>query len=92
LAAKLEKQPGDIYATGGYKGLASSASTSGRAGGAADSGGVDVTPQTTGIFGFDGVELHPLVTMTPPTAAVNSSSGNFVLNSGTEIVLESVGQ
>jgi len=29
LAAQLEKQPGDIYATQGYKGLANSASVSG---------------------------------------------------------------
>jgi hypothetical protein len=93
LAAKLEKQPGDVYATSGYKGLADSASTSGRASGTADTGGTaDVTPQTVGIFGFDGVELHPLVTMTPPTAGVNSSSGNIVLDSGTLLVLESMGQ
>jgi len=30
LAAQLEKQPGDIYATQGYKGLANSASVSGQ--------------------------------------------------------------
>lgn len=90
LSAKLPQKPDDFYASGGRGALAKSASVSGgQVGGANDA---DVTPETTGIFGFDGVELHPLVRMTPPTAAVNSSSGNIVLENGTEIVLESLGQ
>lgn len=89
LAAKIEKKPEDIYSTKGYQGLANSASISGQVGGRND---LDVTPQTIGIFGFEGFELHPLVRMTPPTSAMNSSSVNIVLDNGTEIVLESVGQ
>jgi hypothetical protein len=89
LAAKLEKQPDDIYSSGGTKRLAASAGISGQVEAPRDR---DLTPQSTGIFGFDGLELHPLVKMTPPTAGVNSSSGNIVLENGTGFVLESVGQ
>jgi hypothetical protein len=88
LAAQLEK-PGDIYATEGYKGLGTSASVSGRTVAPAEE---DFTPQTTGIFGFQGIELHPLVRMTPPTCAISSSSQNIVLENGTRMVLAFVGQ
>ncbi len=89
LSAKVEEQPGDIYATKGKQGLANSASVSGQAGGLQ---ALDLTPQSTGIYGYEGVELHPLVSMTPPTATINSNSGNIVLDKETTLVLESVGQ
>jgi hypothetical protein len=89
LAAKLEKQPDDIYSSGGTKRLGTSAGISGQVQAPRDQ---DITPQSTGIFGFDSFELHPLVGMTPPTATVNSRSGNIVLEKGTTLVLESVGQ
>ena len=89
LAAKQEKQPDDIYSSGGKQKEATSASVSGQVVAPRDR---ELTVQSTGIFGFDGLELHPMARMTPPTATVNSSSGNIVLDKGTEIVLESVGQ
>jgi hypothetical protein len=91
LAAKRENQPDDIYSSGGKGRLASSAGVSGQTT-APSHGDSDLTPQTMGIFGFQNVELHPLVRMTPPTAGVNSTGGNFVLEKDTELVLESVGQ
>jgi hypothetical protein len=89
LSAKVEKQPDDIYNSGGTQRLAASAGISGQTVAPHDT---DITPQTTGIFGFQNVELHPLIKMTPPTASVSSSSGNFVLDKETQLVLESVGQ
>jgi hypothetical protein len=89
LAAKLEKQPDDIYSSGGTKRLATSAGISGQVDAPRNQ---DLTAQSNGIFGFDNIELHPLVGMTPPTATLNSHSGNIVLEKGTSIVLESVGQ
>jgi hypothetical protein len=89
LAAHLEKQPDDINSSGGRQRLATSAGISGQVTAPSD---LDLTPQSTGIFGFTGVELHPLVRMTPPTATVNSNTGNIVLDKGTKLVLESVGQ
>jgi hypothetical protein len=90
LSAKGESQPGDMYASGGKQRLASSAGVSGQVN--APRGDVDLTPQSVGIFGIEGVELHPLAKMTPPTAVMSSGSGNFVLYSGTKVVLESIGQ
>ncbi len=87
LSAKLEEQPGDLYT--GKKGMATSASISGQTSAPKKT---DITPETTGIYGFDGVQLHPLVRMTPPTASVNSSTGNIVLEKETTLVLESLGQ
>ncbi|MGB2662852.1 MAG: hypothetical protein WAK48_02535 [Candidatus Acidiferrum sp.] len=87
LSAKLEEQPGDMYTS--KKGLATSAGISGQAGAPKNT---DITPETTGIYGFDGVQLHPLVRMTPPSASVNSSTGNIVLEKETTFVLESLGQ
>jgi hypothetical protein len=90
LSAKLEKQPDDIYNSGGKGKLANSAGISGQTVAPHDT---DITPQTTGIFGFQNVELHPLTKMTPPTAGVNSTNGgNFVLDKETAVVLESLGQ
>ncbi|MGB7729303.1 MAG: hypothetical protein WBL50_14825 [Candidatus Acidiferrum sp.] len=87
LSAKLEEQPGDLYSS--KKGLATSAGISGQTNAPKNT---DITPETTGIYGFDGVQLHPLVRMTPPTASVNSSTGNIVLEKETTFVLESIGQ
>jgi len=89
LSAKLEKQPDDINEAGGKGRMATSASISGQVVAQHD---LDLTPQSNGIFGFTDVELHPLTKMAPPTAAVNSSKGNIVLDNGTRFVLESVGQ
>lgn len=89
LSAKLEKQPDDMYNSGGTKQLATAASISGKVDAPRDN---ELTPETTGIFGFDDLELHPLVKMTPPTSTVNCKSGNIVLENGTEMVLVFVGQ
>ncbi len=87
LSAKLEEQPGDMYT--GKKGLATSASISGQTNAPKNT---DITTETTGIYGFDGLQLHPLARMTPPTASLSSSTGNIVLEKETLLVLESVGQ
>ena len=89
LSAHLEKQPDDMYNSGGKKQLATSASISGRVQSPRDN---EFGPETVGIFGFDDLELHPLVKMTPPTSTVNCKSGNVVLENGTEMVLVFVGQ
>ena len=87
LSAKLEEQPGDIYT--GKKNMATSAGISGQTSAPTK---LDISPETTGIYGFDGLELHPLVRMTPPTASVTSSTGNIVLERETTFVMESLGQ
>jgi hypothetical protein len=89
LSAHLEKQPDDMYNSGGKKQLATSASISGRVEAPRDN---EFGPETVGIFGFDDLELHPLVKMTPPTSTVNCKSGNIVLENGTDMVLVFVGQ
>jgi hypothetical protein len=89
LSAHLEKQPDDMYNSGGKKQLATSASISGKVDAPRDN---ELKPETTGIFGFDDLELHPLVKMTPPTSTVNCKSGNIVLENGTEMVLVFVEQ
>jgi hypothetical protein len=89
LWAKLEKQPDDMYLSGGKKQLATSAAISGQVEAPRDN---ELRPETTGIFGFTDLELHPLVKMTPPTSTVNCKSGNIVLENGTEMVLTFVGQ
>ncbi|MGB2635993.1 MAG: hypothetical protein WAM58_18840 [Candidatus Acidiferrum sp.] len=87
LSAKVEEQPADIY--NDKKDLATSASISG---GVNAPRKMDISPESTGIFGFDSLELHPLAHMTPPTASVTSSTGNIVLERETTFVLESLGQ
>lgn len=89
LSAHLEKQPDDMYKSGGTKQLANAATISGKVEAPRDN---DLKPETTGIFGFDDLELHPLVKMTPPTSTVNCKSGNIVLEKETEMVLAFVGQ
>jgi hypothetical protein len=89
LAADVPAQPDDIYSAKGKQGLANSASISGQAGGP---NGVELSPQTVGIFGFDNIELHPLARKDPPTSSVNSAKGNITLDKGTKIVLVFVGQ
>ncbi|HTZ47441.1 MAG TPA: hypothetical protein VMH20_07610 [Verrucomicrobiae bacterium] len=89
LSAKLEKQPDDMYNSGGKQRMATSASISGQVVAPHDN---ELRPETTGIFGFTDLELHPLVKMTPPTSTVNCKSGNIVLENGTELVLVAVGQ
>lgn len=89
LSAKLEKQPDDMYTSGGTKQLATAASISGKVDALRDN---ELAPETTGIFGFNDLELHPLVKMTPPTSTVTCKSGDIVLENGTEMVLVFVGQ
>jgi hypothetical protein len=89
VSAKIEAQPGDIYSSGGTGRMAASA---GIAGQVSAPGHEEFSPQSTGVFGYTDVELHPLVKMTPPTATFNCAKGNFVLESGTKLVLESLGQ
>lgn len=89
LWAKLPQQPDDMYLGNGKKGLADSAGISG---GVEAVRNEELRPEMTGIFGFDDLELHPLVKMTPPTSTVNCKTGNIVLENGTELVLAFVGR
>jgi len=89
LSAHLEKQPDDMYNSGGKQRVAAAASISGQVKAPSTD---DLQPDTTGIFGFDNLELHPLVKMTPPTSTVNCKTGNIVLEKETGIVLVFVGQ
>lgn len=89
LSATIEQRTGDLYVTKRKQGSANAASLSGQVGVA---NALDLTPQTTGIFGFDGGELHPLGHITPPTVSISSSTGNSVLEKETRMVLESLGQ
>lgn len=86
LAAKMDHAPTpeDIYSTQGYKGMANSASVSGHAGGPS---GNDLTPESTGIFGFDELELHPAAQTNPPTSSITCAKKNISFETGTHIVL-----
>jgi hypothetical protein len=86
LAAKMDQAPTpeDIYATQGYKGAANSAAISGHAGGP---NGNQLTPESTGIFGFDDLELHPAAQTNPPTSSITCTKKNISLENGTHIVL-----
>jgi len=89
LSAKLESQPADMLGSKGKQGVAMSAGISGDVKAPHDT---SMTPQSTGIFGFQDVVLRPLVSMSPPTCQLSSPSGNMVMEKGTEVVLESLGQ
>jgi hypothetical protein len=89
LAAKQEQKPEDIYATKGYQGLANAASVSGQVEAPTAS---TLSPEATGIFGFQDVELHPLGKANPPTSTIVCKSGNIVLERETGLVMVFVGQ
>lgn len=89
LAAKQEQKPEDMYSTQGRKGLANAASISGQVNAPTAS---DLTPETTGIYGYQSVELRPMGKVNPPTSTIVSNSGNIVLEKETGLVLAFVGQ